>query len=322
MAQSTGAAAGADLAAIDFNKELFSRLKPLLQSVPLLLATTVYADYQTGLDAYQAGDYEKAMTEWKEEVNRPRVPTNLAVYREALYAIGMLHWQGEGVPQDYTVAAVWLKQAADINHAGAQNKLGYLHITGQGVPQNYQQARHWLEMAAAQGDPDAVHNLDLMFQRGLLAEADAAAGEAPPDERPESEPEPPPRPGEASSTAPATSVPQPASPAPETPAEVRQEPAVAGAEWILAQDPEHYTIQVIALRTIDNLNTFIAGHPDWGPFAIYTPAGNVRPLWVLVQGAYPDLETARAAAAAFPPGLQKREKMLIRKFGPVQDMLR
>ena len=95
----------------------------------------------------------------------------------------------------------------------------------------------------------------------------------------------------------------------------------SGAAWILAQDPEHYTIQVVALRGVDKLHAFIADHPDWRPFAIYTPAGNARPLWVLVQGAYPDLEAARRAVAAFPPGLQKRERLWIRKFGMVQAMI-
>ena len=126
MASSVGAA----LAAMGLSKSSNSRLKPLLQSLPFLLEVNAHADYQTGLDAYNAGDFVKAMAEWKEEVNRPRVPTNLAVYREALYAIAMLYWKGEGVEQDYSVAAVWLKQAADINHPGAQVKLGYLYRPG------------------------------------------------------------------------------------------------------------------------------------------------------------------------------------------------
>jgi hypothetical protein len=291
---------------------------------------TAQADYQTGLDAYEAGDYEKAMAEWKEEVNRPRVPTNLAVYREALYAIGMLYWQGEGVAQDYTAAAVWLKQAADINHPDAQNKLGYLYSTGQGVPQNYQQARHWFEMAAAQGNPDARHNLDLMSERGLFAEPEVAASGAgaKPDPlaqsepEPQSDPTPAPQPQEPSAAEQAARVEAQSRPAAEPgPAAAPGADGDAGVEWIKAQDPGHCTIQVIALRAPDNLHAFIAQHPDWAPFAIYTPAGNSKPLSVLVQGAYPDLKSARAAAAAFPAGLQQRDKLLIRRFGIVQGML-
>jgi len=261
----------------------------LLQVVFGLFCASAYADYQTGFDAYRAGDYETAMAEWKAEINRPGEPENLAVHRESLYAIGMLYWQGEGVAQDYTVAAVWLKQAADINHSGAQNKLGYLYSTGQGVPQNFQQAKHYFEMAAAQGDPDASHNLDQMFRQGLLTETGGG----------------------------------PAAPAPTKESLAQQEKVWGdnGIDWIRAQNPEYYTIQVVALRAPDKLHDFITAHPDWAPFAIYQPAGNALPLSVLVQGAYADVEAARAAAQVFPPGIQQREQLWIRKFGKVQGMI-
>lgn len=128
----------------------------------LLFSAPVLADYQAGLDAYHAGDYVTAMTEWKETASQAPERENLAIYRETLYAIGMLYWQGEGVEQDYGVSAVWLKQAADINHPGAQVKLGYLYSMGQGVPLNYDEARKWFEMAAKQDDPDAQYNLDIL----------------------------------------------------------------------------------------------------------------------------------------------------------------
>jgi septal ring-binding cell division protein DamX len=200
------------------------------------------------------------------------------------------------VAQDYAVAAVWLKQAADINHPGAQVKLGYLYVTGQGVPQNHEQARHWFQMAAWQGDKDAAHNLDVMDEQGLgQADSDAA-------------PAPVPMPLPASESAPES-----ASASALTPAE--------GPAWIFAQDPEHYTIQVVALRAPDKLYEFIDRFPEWAPFAIYRPKGNERPLWVLVQGDYPNVEAARAAVREFPTRIQKREKLWIRKFGMVQGMI-
>jgi TPR repeat protein len=283
---------------------LYSRLKPLPQFFILLASAPVSADYQTGLEAYQEGDYERAMAEWKEEVNRPRVQTNLAVYREALYAIAMLYWKGEGVGQDYSIAAVWLKQAADINHPGAQVKLGYLYSTGQGVPLNYQEARRWLQMAAVQGDRDAAHNLDILDRERLGWPEDSdqpgPAGESKPD---------------IPAVASAASAPAVA------PAEPPATTAMQGEDWIRAQNPEHYTIQVIALRTPDNLHAFIAEHADWEPFAIYRPAGKEKPLWVLVQGVYTDVDAARAAAAAFPPGIQRPKELWIRKFAMVQDLI-
>lgn len=248
------------------------------------------AEYQAGLDAYQQGDYTTALAEWKTEVSRQPTDENLAIYREALYAIAMLYWQGEGVEQDYTVSAVWLKQAADINHPGAQTKLGYLYTTGQGVPQNHQEAVRWFQMAAAQGDPDAVHNLDLMFEQGIVPREVS---------RPESV---------------ETSQPRPVS----TEAAANQD---QGEGWILSQDPEHYAIQVIALRKPEKLHAFIADHPDWAPFAIYYQSRYEKPLWVMVQGVYRDVEAAREAVQRFPGGIQERKELWIRKFGMIQGLV-
>jgi len=303
-----------------------SRASSLLQIVFFVIAPGIaHADYQTGLNAYVDGDFDKAMAEWKAEVNKPGEPENLAIYRESLYAIGMLYWQGEGVAQDYAVSAAWLKQAADINHPGAQNKLGYLYSTGQGVPQNFQQARHYFEMAAAQGDPDASHNLDEMFRQGLLAADSASEPVMPPVEHAQPVTELLADPGLAKGVAvavsPATGESSPAPPAKSMPDHAHTVAGDNGVEWIRAQNPEHYTIQVVALRAPDKLHDFIAAHPDRAPFAIYQPAGNELPLSALVQGVYADVESARAAVQSFPPGLQKLDQLWIRKFGMVQGML-
>jgi tetratricopeptide (TPR) repeat protein len=260
----------------------------------LLIAATAYADYQEGYDAWLAGDYATAMAEWKAVADAAPDRAMLAEYREALYGIGMLYWQGHGVDQDYSVATVWLKQAADINHPGAATKLGYLYSMGLGVPQNLDEAVKWFRMAAAQGDPDAQHNLAALAQQGLIGDVQAL------------------EPVEADSRI----------------AQSSRETAVtvapgrdAGEDWIARQNPEHYTIQIIALSAPEKLHAFIAEHPDWSPFAIYRQFRYEQPLWVMVQGDYPDVEAARSARDAFPEGIQNRGKLWIRKFGMVQRLL-
>jgi TPR repeat protein len=247
----------------------------------LVACAPAMADYQAGLDAYQQEDYATAMAEWKAVVSQPPETQNLAIYRESLYAIAMLYWQGEGVAQDYDFAAVWLKQAADINHPGAQVKLGYLYSTGQGVPQNYREAYKNFQRAAEQGDPDAKHNLDIMYNSGLVpatAEPAAAAGEVPGKDY--------------------------------------------GEAWVLRQDPARYTIQVIALSKPDKLHAFIRENPDWSPFAIYTQFRYRKPLWVMVQGNYPDVDAARAAVKKFPAGFQDPDELWIRRFEMVQRLIK
>lgn len=142
-------------------------------------AAAVRADYQAGLDAYRRGDFAAARSEWGQVVRQTPEAVGPAVYRESLYALAMLYWRGEGVPQDFAVAAVWLKQAAEMNHAGAQNKLGYLYSTGLGVPQDLRTAEKWLRRAAEQGDPDAGYNLDLLWRDGKIDAPPAAAPAAP-----------------------------------------------------------------------------------------------------------------------------------------------
>jgi hypothetical protein len=256
------------------------------QAVALILCflvTPVSAEYQAGLDAYRAGDFATAMAEWKDAVSEEPDRENLGVYRESLYAIAMLYWQGEGVERDYGISAVWLKQAADINHPGAQTKLGYLYVQGEGVPQNYGEAVKWFQLAANQGDPDARHNLDVLYNRRLI---------------------PPPA---------------------ELQDEIQDESPIPagdrGEDWILQQDPQHYTIQVIALRQKNKLLDFMADHEPWAPFAIYGQTRYEEPLWVMVQGVYTDVGTARAARDRFPQGIQNRDSLWIRKFERVQRLI-
>ncbi len=97
--------------------------------------------------------------------------------------------------------------------------------------------------------------------------------------------------------------------------------ALLQATWILERDPQHYTIQVIALRNKAKLMDFTDDHPDWAPWAIYEQSLKGEPLWVLLQGDYTDVELARAAASKFPTDIQKRDQLWIRRFVMVQGLL-
>jgi hypothetical protein len=91
--------------------------------------------------------------------------------------------------------------------------------------------------------------------------------------------------------------------------------------WILEQDPNDCTIQVIALRSKQDIETLIQDHPDLAPFAIYTQQKNKKPLYVLLQGVYPTLESARLAKSQFPKAIQPPQNTWIRKFEKIQELL-
>lgn len=78
---------------------------------------------------------------------------------EAQYAIGLVYAKGEGVKQDYKLAAVWLTKAAEQGYSGAQYILGLMYDVGEGVTQDDKQAINWLTKSAEQGSSDAQRAL-------------------------------------------------------------------------------------------------------------------------------------------------------------------
>jgi TPR repeat protein len=62
-----------------------------------------------------------------------------------------MYQNGEGVPQDYGLAAKWFYQAAVQGYAAAQFNLAGLYMTGRGVPYDDVEAVIWYRRAADQG---------------------------------------------------------------------------------------------------------------------------------------------------------------------------
>ena len=68
------------------------------------LPTPAWADFETGMDAYQRGNYATALGEW-----RPLAEQGDA---QAQLHLGLLYATGDGVPQDYAKARQWYEKAA------------------------------------------------------------------------------------------------------------------------------------------------------------------------------------------------------------------
>jgi TPR repeat protein len=85
------------------------------------------------------------------------------------------------VPQDSAEAARWYRKAADQGEAVGQFNLGGMYAEGQGVPQEYVTAHMWLNLAAAKdGEDDAAKARDTIAKemtREQLAEAQRLARE-------------------------------------------------------------------------------------------------------------------------------------------------
>jgi uncharacterized protein len=113
----------------------------------LARATAVVA-----LKFYEDGEYAKALSWWR----------MLAEHEDALsqYGLGLMHHNGEGVPQDYQQAISWYRKAAEQGFAEAQNNLGTMFVKGEGVPQDYVEAHRWYNLAAARGSEIGRKNRD------------------------------------------------------------------------------------------------------------------------------------------------------------------
>ena len=262
--------------------------------------------------------------------------------------LGFLYTDGRSVAQDHARAFEWFSKAAKQGNVDALYNLGVSYLYGWGTEPDATLAKQYLAAASALGDAAAEQALqDLLATEpdvGARLAGDGHAAETSPAKRaPTAEPAAAEAqtPDAAAHTAvipeaQTTVIPDaqppvipeaqttviPDAQAPVIPEAAQPLSGIHDETWILARDPEHYTLQVILLSSPDKLRALVAGHEALAPFAIYTLQGAGRPLYALVQGDYPDLDSARRARDAFPPALEKPDALWIRSFGRVQDQIR
>lgn len=112
-----------------------------------LVAPVAFAGpFEDGYAAYNEKDYATALRLW-----RPLADQGDA---EAQSNLGLMYYNGQGVPQDYTQAVAWLRKAADQGYMDALNNLGTMYEKGLGVPQDYVQAHRLYNLAAAGSSPE------------------------------------------------------------------------------------------------------------------------------------------------------------------------
>jgi TPR repeat protein len=96
---------------------------------------------------------------------------------EAQFNLGTFFIHGHGVSQDYVQAAQWLRKAAEQGYALAQHQLGTLYNGGLGVPKDYVQAARWYRKAAEQGIAIAQYHMGKLFIHGVGVSKDYVQAE-------------------------------------------------------------------------------------------------------------------------------------------------
>jgi TPR repeat protein len=143
---------------------------PFLVAGACLAALPLLADFKTGLDAYQKGDFTTAAKEWRPlaEQGEP----------EAQFNLGLLYLDGHGVPQNPAEALSWFRRAAQQDYVPAQHNLGAMYGNGNGVKRDYIQAYKWLNICSARGNAGCTTQRDLIAKKlkaGQIAEAQRLA---------------------------------------------------------------------------------------------------------------------------------------------------
>jgi TPR repeat protein len=112
-----------------------------------LAAGPALADFSAGLDAYERGEYATALAQW-----RPLAEGGVV---EAQYNLGLMHYDGRGVPRDAAAAHAWFLRAAEGGYARAQYRVAEMFESGDGVRKDLVQAHLWFRLAGEQKEADA-----------------------------------------------------------------------------------------------------------------------------------------------------------------------
>lgn len=102
--------------------------------------------YEAGMDAYQNGDYSRALHQWK--------PLAQHGHAQAAYNLGFMHEFGYGVHASQVEAFNYYLRAAQLGHAQAQHTVAWMYERGKGVTADRAQAARWLEILANSISPE------------------------------------------------------------------------------------------------------------------------------------------------------------------------
>ena len=140
--------------------------KLLILLVSLLISFNSYADFNSGLDAYEDKDYATALRIWQ--------PLAEAGDMDAQAMLGQMYLYGDGIPKNEEISSKWYELAAKQGDSVSQNFIGVAYELGIGVPKNYKTALKWYRLSAEKKDrytddqiqKDSLYYLGRMYQYG------------------------------------------------------------------------------------------------------------------------------------------------------------
>jgi len=159
-----------------------------------------YADLQDASDAFDKGDFETAVQEWKPLAKDGNAEAQYRLGRayyfgdgiakneklafewtlksaekgfaKGQHIVGLFYQDGIGVDVDLERAYRWYKKGAKQGHIGSQVLLSYMYALGDGVETNPKFAYYWMMKAANQGDACAHWHIAYMYAEGIYPKQD------------------------------------------------------------------------------------------------------------------------------------------------------
>jgi cell division septation protein DedD len=132
----------------------------ILLAAAALPGAPALADVKAGVDAWQRGDYKKALAEWRGPAAKDDA--------DAQFNLGQAYKLGRGVPVDLATAEEWYRKAALQGHPQAEESYGLTLFENN----KRAQAAEWLQKAASRGEQRAQYVLGTMYFNGDGVERD------------------------------------------------------------------------------------------------------------------------------------------------------
>ena len=301
--------------------------------------------------AYLAKDYKRTISIVE--------PLARAGESWAQYTLGYMYHFGRGVAMDRKLARVWIERAAKQGYVPAQAALRRMPVP-QPRHGNAANSPARPPPGDVKGPETPAEAMPRQQQEPIPPTARAAAGvtsSRPDNVTPETtavsansaeqsetavQPRVPPAPHmagtESSPAASASSAsPQTTIPAATTEASVSQTPSegspsppqsmakidlngVKGRNWIAAQDPQHYTVQILGSSNETAVLHFIHKQGIESRAAYYATLRNGQPWFSVIYGSFPSRAAARQAVQALPPSM-RNDSPWLRSFSDIRTAL-
>jgi cell division septation protein DedD len=124
------------------------------------MASPALADVKAGVDAWERGDFAKAIAEWRDPAAKGDA--------DAQFNLGQAYKLGRGVPMDLKIAESWYKKAADRGHVQAADNYGLVLFQDN----RREEAMPFIRASSARGEPRAQYVLATAMFNGDIAEKD------------------------------------------------------------------------------------------------------------------------------------------------------